>query len=874
MFRPARKALHIFQTFVLFVPVLISSSRSLLVVLVSLAAAAAASAQAPRLAFDFTGSDPARSLPWTKTSAREPALLTEGWRFGSGLSLVTARNDRLAFAASSDANPSTLAQAKAGNAYLYLRVAPSAGTLDLAGNRISFTMRRESWHAPRQFTVFSSVDGYAAPLFTSPLLDEADDATDSFSFLLPSAGFGSVGGTVEFRIYAHAARYTGHAASLTAFSIGTAPAAFTLSLSSTTGGSAQASPAGPLFESGDVVQLTATPEPGYKFTGWQGDVAGSANPVQFIISANTSVAAVFAPRIAPRMDLGGNLEGLVDWTTAWVFKDCFKLSRAWMTRSADGSGAWNSEQTVPSDADGWPLAVPFDPAGTTPPQIVHTLLPLYGAGNYTVRLLGSGTVDLIAPNGGGRHTITATGGTTTRLFAFNPTRADNMLYVEILNSAAANPIRGIEVIAPGQETNLAEDPFHPAFLASLSPYRLLRFMDWMQTNFSPLASWSERTTATSYTQTRAEGVAHEYIIALANRLHKNPWICLPHGADDNYVRETARLYRDSLDPDLEVYVEYSNETWNGGFSQTGYVQDRGEALGLDPDRWQAGQKYVSRRSGEIFALFAQEYGAVQRHRFVAVLATQAAGAEGVTSVRVDAINNASVNPSGQRPDALAIAPYFGVNYEPGNPVPSAGAVVTTIAQNAIAEAAAWTQAHRDIAEAQGWRLVCYEGGQHFVGIAGAENNDALTAVLHQANRDARMQDRYREYLTALEAAGVDLFANFNHVGEWSKWGSWGLLEYQEQPESDAPKWRAIKAWAADLSARRDRIALKTSEGGSWILRADLRPDRRYAVHSSTDLVHWAAVAGLENLRGDDIATELPVSVGSEPARYWRVLATD
>ena len=841
--------------------------------------ATSAAAQTTRLASDFTGTDPARNLPWTKTSVRESTLTTEGWRFGSGLSLVTARNDRLAFAVSSDANLSTLAQAKANNAYLYVRIASSSGTLNVANNRVRFTIRRESWHAPLQYAVFSSFDNYASPLFTTPLLDNADDATDAFTFLIPSAGYGSISGPLELRIYAYSGRYTGHPASLTAFSLGGAVQTYALTTSAGEGGTVEVSPDGAVFEAGQSVQISARAAAGYAFAGWSGDLAGTTNPAVVTMNGNVAVHALFLPKPAPRMDLGGNLDALTDWTTAWVFKDCFKLARTWMTRSTTG-GEWESNQTPVTDANGWPQAVPFTANGAQ--HFLHTLLPLYGPGNYTVRFTGTGRIELTAPNGGGRQIITATGGTTTHIFNFNPTLADNTLYLEVRQSSGSDPIRNIEVIAPGQDTNLQTQPFHSDFVASLAPYRNLRFMDWLRTNLlpyetgrQPLRTWSERTTRNSYTQTRDNGVAHEYIIALANQTGKDPWICIPHEADDDYIHETARIYRDNLAPGLELYVEYSNETWNGGFLQTAYVQDRGEALGLDPARWTAGQKFVGKRSGEIFDIFAQEYGAAQRHRFVAVLATQAANA-GLSEERLAAMTDPTINTSGVRPDALAIAPYFGVNYEPGNAVPTADQVATTLSTAAIAEALGWTRDQRTVADANGVRLVCYEGGQHFVGILGAENNGALTAALHAGNRDARMQDRYREYLTAMEQEGVDLFVHFAHVSGWSQWGSWGALEYQQQPAAQTPKWRALTAWHQDLAQRKEPVRLDppATNGAPWSANFPLRPGRSYSMTTSTNLTDWLPVAGLDNLRGNSVTSSVSLPASNEPHRFWRLLVTD
>ncbi len=190
-----------------------------------------------------------------------------------------------------------------------------------------------------------------------------------------------------------------------------------------------------------------------------------------------------------RMALGGNLETLDDWSKAWVFKDCFKLAREWMTRAAAGS-EWESGQRVPVDSDGWPLRAPFQVNGGE--HYPHTLMPLYAPGVYTVRFRGAGRIELIAPNGGGRQVIASAGGTTEKKLRFNPTLTDNMLYLELRASSAAEPVRDIEVVAPGQDTDLQSKPFHPTFVASLAPYKTLRFMDWMKTNLTALERWDQR----------------------------------------------------------------------------------------------------------------------------------------------------------------------------------------------------------------------------------------------------------------------------------------------------------------------------------------------------------------------------------------------
>jgi hypothetical protein len=287
------------------------------------------------------------------------------------------------------------------------------------------------------------------------------------------------------------------------------------------------------------------------------------------------------------------------------------------------------------------------------------------------------------------------------------------------------------------------------------------------------------------------------MVQLANILGKDPWICIPHQADDNYIRQTARLLRDTVDPNLKIYVEYSNETWNGAFQQTSYVQDMGQSLGLDPDRWTAGQKYCSLRSIQIWEIFNDEFA--DDSRLIKVMATQSSYTA-ITNIRFDALNDPDINPNYTMPDVLAIAPYFGIGYSPSDippavpNYPTVDEILQTISPAEINNVRGNVISQKAAADTQGSRLVCYEAGQGFVGVGEAVNDDTLTNILTSANRDQRMYDRYIEYLNMLKANGVDMCGNFSFVGAPSKWGSWGVLEYQDQPIDQAPKYRALVNW--------------------------------------------------------------------------------
>ncbi|WP_444980888.1 InlB B-repeat-containing protein, partial [Paenibacillus koleovorans] len=71
------------------------------------------------------------------------------------------------------------------------------------------------------------------------------------------------------------------------------PPQYTLSTSATNG-SVTLSPSGGTYASGTVVTVTATPNSGYSFAGWSGDLSGTTNPTTITMSGNKSVTASFS----------------------------------------------------------------------------------------------------------------------------------------------------------------------------------------------------------------------------------------------------------------------------------------------------------------------------------------------------------------------------------------------------------------------------------------------------------------------------------------------------------------------------------------------------------------------------------------------------
>jgi hypothetical protein len=377
----------------------------------------------------------------------------------------------------------------------------------------------------------------------------------------------------------------------------------------------------------------------------------------------------------------------------------------------------------------------------------------------------------------------------------------NGIVLSITETNPNNPLRNIHFIMLGFEKTYQTQPFHPLFLERLRPFPVLRFMNWML-RFSqpPVKTWEERTKLTSATQMNDNGAAPEYIIALAIALNAHPWLTISHLASDDYVHQLATLFHDHLDPALNVYLEFSNEAWNGVYPQSAYVQEQWIALNLASDRNTAGLRFYSQRALQVFKLWEAVFD--DPTRLVRILAGQATNPYANQQVLnwQDAFKSI---------DAFAIAPYFGAPLLSKDMIQKTAAMTvdqlfdalkTLIHDTAtnslawlIAQAAALTQQHR-------LPLIAYEGGQHLWALGDAQNDTALTTLFTTANRDARMKSIYLDYLAMWTQQGGGLFMNFDYVSPYGgRNGNFGALEFQDQDPSTAAKYQALLEYLATAS---------------------------------------------------------------------------
>lgn len=482
--------------------------------------------------------------------------------------------------------------------------------------------------------------------------------------------------------------------------------------------------------------------------------------------------------------VGINLSPVHDFSTEFVFVDAFQQSRTWISHNADGSGAWDTGVAIPMGENGYPLSIPYDD-GINPLQAVRALVlwdlvEPFPSGDYRLIVEGEGQVSL---EFGAFGTFSCPVDTLVTI--------SGACAVRIEASNIDNPISDIQLIRPEYVDTFNQHTFTEELLTFLDDFQVIRFMDWLRTNNSPVSEWSDRTSPDYYTQTLSSGVAWEYITELANELGKDIWINIPHQANDAYVTELAGFLQENLSSESDIYLEYSNELWNGIFSQTSYASEMGNNLGFTGPSWEQGWKYTAYRSAQIFSLFETVFE--DDDRIIKVIPSQSAN-PWLSQQLVNYFNDPEYNPEGIEADALAIAPYF------------AGSVADEIVANdqvnsitveeivqlmsaSIADAQLQIEETKAITESEGLDLIAYEGGQHLVGTGGNENNDLLTQELTAANHHPDLEQVYCDYLNVWYEESGGLFAHFNSHYPFSKWGSWGLKE--TMTDFDNPKYQAV-----------------------------------------------------------------------------------
>jgi PKD repeat protein len=506
--------------------------------------------------------------------------------------------------------------------------------------------------------------------------------------------------------------------------------------------------------------------------------------------------------------IGLNLDGISDDSTIGAFNDLARFFRPWGRPGTPYQPDATIPRTNPSDP--WPDNYPLEDAGAI------SYATTYPNGVYQVSYEGEGDVTF---RGLGHAWFTVTshvGNRWTGLLDLQKDANDSgILELHIKNVDPTNPIRNLKIISPDANPAMS-NTFRPVFLNKLQGWTgPLRFMDWGQTNENALVSWSDRTTRDRFSYVTGNGVPLEDMIELANLTRRDVWINTPLHASDEYVRNMAALIRDTLSPDLKVYLENSNEVWNIQFQQSKDVlfeahdekewradgDPRHDAFLQGDDDFGLMAQIAARRMVKVVNLFRQQLGPTRSAALRPVFGSHIA----VTYWAQKAMEyiGRRYGPPRDYIYSLAIAPYVGaqgeinpIDNDPNVPASPTNDPTNPLTMEKLFESmnafidgplTGWIQSHKALADQYGLKVDSYEAGQSLQAQSG--RNEALKVA---AQDHPLMADMYRHLIDVWTANGGGVFGTFSLANHYSINGYWGLLDRIDR--STSAKWEAVRSF--------------------------------------------------------------------------------
>jgi hypothetical protein len=360
--------------------------------------------------------------------------------------------------------------------------------------------------------------------------------------------------------------------------------------------------------------------------------------------------------LAADFRLGYNLDFPGDWTNLPPFIDNFKNARGFQGSCSEADEHCQPTAHLDLDEHGWVKSLRYrdEPSRSYArvEVIVSTSRERYDIGKpFVVSWEGKGGVEVFGAEDARRDPLRSriafslpSGMLALRLSAIDPEgTGDYLRNIRVFRAEHEDALRGGDV-------------FNPDMLRYLSPFRSLRFMDWMESNAPGRCSggskageacyavsnesceaggscvmpgkWSERPTpdqamwqasaqflddARPERGSKVGGYPLEIMLALANAANAAPHFNIPVDSDDEYVRQFAAVVKKALSPALPVSVEYGNEVWNWSFPQAQYAKARGAQLW--PGVGTAWVEYAALRTRNMCKLFHEAFtGDEQRLR--------------------------------------------------------------------------------------------------------------------------------------------------------------------------------------------------------------------------------------------------------------------
>ena len=512
--------------------------------------------------------------------------------------------------------------------------------------------------------------------------------------------------------------------------------------------------------------------------------------------------------------IGINTNEIYEQDSSIPFIDLFRISMPFheniRCRAQDKPCLTSAE--VAYDKQGWPKDLHGGKAGVF--FLRNVQLAALPTGEYSVLYDGEGKIEYLQ---NAKLVSSKAGEDIIRFDA----RSDGFLTaaLQIVKSNPAKPLRNIRILMPGgichnnpfnQVANTSacsgatflsfkdyykQITFNPDYLNFMKDFSVLRFMPMSGITRNPAEHWDQRPKMDKATWGGiygSRGAPLEIQISLANKLNTDPWLNVPHAADDDYMRRFAQYVHDNLSPNLTPHIEYTNEAWNVNFIHNEYMQKMGIAQKLDPNALMAGHKFYAKRSVEFFKIWEKIYGG--HKKLVRVI--------GGWDTRPDISGIIlGYKDTYKSTDALAIAPYVGGNLRGFRASKTVDEIFKLLTDNksyrSLPKIMHELHKHAKLAKDFGVSLVAYEGGQGLVDWAAKNYLQHPNPLFFASNRDPRMGELYESLFRQWRKMGAGLFIAFSSPRSCNSSGCWGLKEHIRQDVEDAPKLKATLAFMND-----------------------------------------------------------------------------
>lgn len=329
-------------------------------------------------------------------------------------------------------------------------------------------------------------------------------------------------------------------------------------------------------------------------------------------------------------------------------------------------------------------------------------------------------------------------------------------------------------------------------------------------------NWGSRTQPATLDQGSFKGVAFEYMLKLANIMDASPWINIPTAADDAFVEQLAQLIKSQLKPNLQCYIEYSNETWNTKFPGFDYAEAKARELGLTGGA-PIGDAWHAYRAVEIFKIFNRVFAEPDLHdartqsRLVRVLTGQTAGFERAKRIMDWHMPNKAHPtegfPSYKFADAWAVTTYFTLDDLAVLEQPVSDVLFAILIDN-INKLFGTSQnpgvIRQVLAETQlrNLQMVAYEGGAHLLAPTNRPDLIEKLAVVNQSQAIkgvySQLLDQWNQLYLEFGKESVGVLNHYSDISRYDQHGYWGLMQSSNQEISTAPKYQAIKNYVQGL----------------------------------------------------------------------------